>query len=102
MKEKEKFMEKEDLEKRILKQKETAKKIIDDSESFILLTDEDMIGCASMLDTCQIMYSSLRTMIQEGMFPKRLLDDFYGFVKADDVNKYMEERIKELTKESEE
>lgn len=95
-------MEKEDLEKRILKQRETAKEIIDGCKSFILLTEEDMVGCASMIDTCQIMYSSLRTMIQEGVIPKYLLDDMFGFIKADDVNKYMEERIKEINKESEE
>ena len=95
-------MEKEDLEKRILEQKETAKKIIDECESFILLTEEDMVGCASMLDTCQIMFKSLRTMIQEDVIPKCLLDDMFNFVKADDVNKYMEERIKEMNKEMEE
>lgn len=95
-------MEKENLEKKILKQKETAKELIDECESFILLTGKDMVGCASMLDTCHIMYSSLRTMIQEGLIPKSLLDDMFDFVKADDVNKYMEERIKEINKEMEE
>lgn len=95
-------MEKENLEKRILKQKKTAKEIIDGSKSFILLTEEDMVGCASILGTCQIMFNSLRTMIQEDIFPKELLDELYGFIKADDVNKYMEERTKELNKEMEE
>lgn len=68
----------------------------------MLLTEEDMVGCASIIDTCKIMYSSLRTMIQEGIIPKPLLDDMFCFVKADDANKYMEERIKELNKEMEE
>lgn len=95
-------MEKENLEKRILKQKETAKEVIDECESFILMTKEDMVGCASILETCHIMYSSLRTMIQEGVIPKFLLEDMFGFVMADDVDKYMEERIKEMNKESEE
>ena len=95
-------MEKEDLEKEIKRQKETAKKAIDNSESFILLTNEDMVGCASMLDTCHIMFNSLRTMFQEGVIPKYLLNDFIGFISADDANEYMKNRTMEINKESEE
>lgn len=94
--------EKEDLEKRILKQKETAKKVIDNSKSFILLTNEDIVGCASMLDTCNIMFNGLRNMFQEGVIPKYLLDELVNFVKTDDANEYIKNRTMELNKESEE
>lgn len=95
-------MEDKILEKRILEQKETAKKVIEDSKSFILLTNEDMVGCASMLDTCHIVFNSLRTMFQEGVLPKYLLNDFIGFISADDANEYIKNRTIEIMEESEE
>lgn len=36
------------------------------------------------------------------MIPKYLLNDFIGFISADDANEYMKNRTMEINKESEE
>ena len=96
-----KELEKE-LEKGIKKQKERAKKAIDDCNRFIVFTYDDVIGCASAPELCTILSLGLRSLISEGMVPKQIMKSIFDLVLADDPNKHMEETIKELNKESEE
>lgn len=95
-------MKEENLEKKILEQKELAKQNIDKCEYFILLTNEDMTGCASMISTCELMVNGFRTMIKENLMPEFLVKEMTELILADDPVKYMKERTEELKKESEE
>ena len=84
---------------RILEQKRLAKENIDKSEHFILLTDQDITGCASIVDTCGLLVNGVRVLVDENKFPKFLLDYIFDLIKADDVNEYMDSKIKELESE---
>lgn len=84
---------------RVLKQKEIAKENIDKSEYFVLLTDKDITGCASIVQTCEVLVNGIRTLVEGDTFPKFLLDYIFELIKADDVNEYMANKLKELESE---
>lgn len=86
---------------RVLKQKEIAKENIDKSEYFMLLTDKDITGCASVVQTCEVLVNGIRTLVEDDKFPKFLLDYIFELIKADDVNEYMANKLKELESEEE-
>ncbi len=91
----------EKTEERVLKQKELAKENIDISECFILLTDKDITGCASIVQSMELLVNGVRTLVEQGNIPKYLLEEMLGLIKADDVYKYMEDRRKQIESEEE-
>lgn len=95
-------MNKKELEKVIKRQRENAKKAIDDCNRFIVFTFDDVIGCTTVSELCTILSVGLRNLISEGMVPKQIMKHIFDLVLADDPNKHMEETIKKLNKESEE
>lgn len=84
---------------RVLEQKRIAKENIDNSEHFILFTDKDITGCASIVDTYGLLVNGVRALVEHNNFPKFLLDNMFELLKADDVNEYMANKIKELESE---
>lgn len=88
----------EDKERK-LQQKIIAKENIDNSECFMLITDKEVTGCASMVDTFELLVNGIRTLVEQNNFPEFLLDHMFELIKADDVNEYMENKIKELESE---
>ena len=95
-------MNKKELEKAIKRQRENAKKAIDDCNRFIVFTLNNSIGCANGPELCTILLLGLRSLISEGNITKQIMKSIFDLVLADDPNKHMEEKIKELNKESEE
>ena len=84
---------------RVLQQKIVAKENIDNSEHFILFTDKDITGCASMSYTFGLLVNGIRALVEYNNFPKFLLDHMFELLNADDVNEYMDNKIKELESE---
>ncbi len=94
-------MNKKELEKEIKRQKEKTKKVIDECNRFIVFTDTDTIGCAELSEMCMMLTLGLRNLMRD-VLPKPLMKNVFDLVLADDMGKHMEERIKELERESEE
>ena len=94
-------MNKKELEKEIKRQKEKTKKVIDECDRFIVFTDNDTIGCAEISELCTMLSLGLRNLLKD-VVPKPIMKNIFDLVLADDMYKHMEERIKELDKESEE
>lgn len=94
-------MNKKELEKEIKRQKEKTKKIINDSYRFIVFTDNDTIGCAEVPELCSMLSLGLRNLVGD-VIPKQVMKSIFDLVLAEDMYKHVEERIKELDKESEE
>ena len=86
---------------RILEQKRLAKENIDNSEYFMLITDKEVTGCVSMFDTFELLVNGIRALVEHNSFPKFLLDHMVELIKADDMNEYMNNKIKELESEEE-
>ena len=86
---------------KVLQQKTLAKANIDNCECFMLMTNEETTGCASMVDTFQLLVNGIRALVEHNNFPKFLLDHMFELIKADDVNEYMNNKIKELESEEE-
>lgn len=95
-------MKEKELEKAIKRQRENAKKAIDDCNRFIVFTSNNAIGCVSTPELCTILSLGLRSLISEGDVTKQIMKSIFDLVLADDPNKHIEEKIKELNKESEE
>lgn len=93
-------MNKKELEKEIKRQKERTKKAIDGCERFIVFTDTDTIGCAGVSDLCTMLSIGLRNLIKD-IVPKPIMESIFDLVLADDIDKHMEEKIKELNKKME-
>lgn len=93
-------MNKKDVEKEIKRQKERTKKAIDKCERFIVFTDTDTIGCAGVSDLCTMLSIGLRNLIKD-IVPKPIMECIFDLVLADDIDKHMEEKIKELNKKME-
>lgn len=90
-------MEKKEVEKEIKRQKERTKKAINNCERFIVFTDNETIGCAGVSDLCTMLSIGLRNLIKD-IVPKPIMESIFDLVLADDIDKHMEEKIKELNK----
>lgn len=85
----------------ILQQKIIAKENIDNSEYFMLITNKMTTGCATMVETFELLVNGIRALVEHNNFPKFLLNHMVELIKADDINECLANKIKELESEEE-
>lgn len=93
-------MDKKELEKELKKAKEKAKEIINNNDSFIVLTQDDAMGCSSLPEMCMILTLGLRNFKRDIMGNK-LMQEVCNLIMCDDMDKYLDTNGKEITKELE-
>jgi hypothetical protein len=90
MKEKEKFMNEKELKNQKKQNKKFAKRLIDKSDNFILFTEDDSIGGASVGKICEMLILGLRAMKGE-VITKTLMQEICDVVMADNIEDYLKE-----------
>lgn len=86
-------MNEKETKKELKQQKKLAKRLIDKSDNFMLFTEDDSIGSASVGKICEMLILGLRAM-KGDIIEEKLLQEVCDVIMADD--------IKDCLKESEE
>lgn len=93
-------MNKKELNEKLLEAKEKAKEIINDNDSFIVLTQDNAMGCSSLPEMCMMLVLGLRNFKRDVMGDK-LMQDVCNLIMADDMDKYLETNGKKFIEELE-
>lgn len=93
-------MNEKEIKKELRKAKEKAKEIINNNDSFIVLTQDDAMGCASLPEIFMMLVLGLRNFKRDVM-TKTLMQEVCNLIMADDMDEYLEKEGKKLIEELE-
>lgn len=93
-------MNEKEIKKELRKAKEKAKEIINNNDSFIVLTQDDAMGCASLPEICMMLVLGLRNFKRDVM-TKTLMQEVCNLIMAEDMDEYLEKEGKKLIEELE-
>lgn len=93
-------MNEKEIKKELKKAKEKAKEIINDNDSFIVITQNDAMGCSSLPELCMILVLGLRNFKKDVM-GNTLMQEVCNLIMCDDMDKYLETNGKKLIEELE-
>lgn len=83
-------MDEKELKKQQKQNKKLAKRLIDKSDNFILFTEDDSIGSASVGKICEMLILGLRSMKGE-VITNTLMQEICDVVMADNIKDYLKE-----------
>lgn len=93
-------MNEKEIKKELRKAKEKAKENINNNDSFIVLTQDDAMGCASLPEICMMLVLGLRNFKRDVM-TKTLMQEVCNLIMAEDMDEYLEKEGKKLIEELE-
>lgn len=93
-------MKEKEIKKELKKAKEKAKEIINNTNSFIVLTQDDAMGCSSLPEMCMMLVLGLRNFKRD-LMTKTLMQEVCNLIMADDMDEYLEKEGKKLIEELE-
>ena len=93
-------MKEKEIKKELKKSKEKAKEIINNTNSFIVLTQDDAMSCSSLPEMCMMLVLGLRNFKRD-LMTKTLMQEVCNLIMADDMDEYLEKEGKKLIEELE-
>ena len=93
-------MNEKETKKELKRAKEKAKEFIKNSDSFIVLTQDDAMGCSSLPELCMMLISGLRNFKRDVMGNK-LMQEVCNLIMCDNIDKYLETNGKKFIEELE-
>ena len=93
-------MNEKEIKKELKKAKEKAKEVIDNNDNFIVLTQDNAMGCASLPDMCMMLVLGLRNLKKDVM-TKTLMQEVCNLIMADNMYEYLEKEGKKFIEELE-
>jgi hypothetical protein len=86
--------------KELKKAKKNAKELIKNNDNFIVLTQDDIIGCSSLSEIWLMLVVGLRN-IKRDLMTKTLMQEMCNLVMCDNMDEYLEKNGKKITEELE-
>lgn len=93
-------MNEKEIKKELKNAKEKAKEIINNNDSFIVLTQDNAMGCACLPELCMMLVLGLRNFKRDIM-TKTLMQEVCNLIMADDMDEYLEKEGKKFIEELE-
>lgn len=87
-------------EKELKKAKKNAKELIKNNDNFIVLTQDDIIGCSSLSEIWLMLVVGLRN-IKRDLMTKTLMQEMCNLVMCDNMDEYLGKNGKKITEELE-
>lgn len=93
-------MNEKEIKKELKKAKEKAKELISNNDSFIVLTQDDAVGCSSLPEMCVMLILGLRSFKRD-LMTNTLMQEICNLVMADNMDEYLEKEGKKVIEELE-
>ena len=93
-------MNEKEIKKELKKAKEKSKELIDNNDSFIVLTQDDAMGCSSLAEICLMLILGLRNFKRD-LMTNTIMQEVCNLIMADDIDEYIEKEGKKLIEELE-
>lgn len=93
-------MSEKEIKKELKKAKKEAKEIIDNNDSFIVLTQDGTMGCTTLAEMCMILILGLRSL-KGDLITKTLMQEICNLIMTDDMDEYLEKEGKKFIEELE-
>lgn len=93
-------MKEKEIKKELKKAKEKAKELVSNSDSFIVLTQDDAMGCSSLPELCMMLVLGLRNFKRDVM-GNTLMQEVCNLIMCDNMDKYLETNGKKFIEELE-